>query len=93
MQLITVKTINTSSDCNQRQKVDSYNNKSFFKQHKGPRTDPKEAAGANDFPPDKSRGFNFDPFIIQHRNYHIGYLPTTPLDLFQLFVPKLLLWR
>jgi hypothetical protein len=93
MQLIAVKTMNTSSDCDQRQEVDSYDDKSFFKQHKGPRTDPKEAAGANDFPPDESRGFNFDPFIVQHRNYHIGYLPTTPLDLFQLFVPKSLLWR
>jgi hypothetical protein len=28
---------------------------------------------------------------VQPRNFHISYLPNTPLDLFQLFIPKSLL--
>ncbi|TXC10707.1 hypothetical protein FocTR4_00006197 [Fusarium oxysporum f. sp. cubense] len=82
---MAIKTMNTSSDYNQRQEVNFYNDKSFCKQHKDPRIGPKEAAEANDFQPDKSHSFNVNPFIIQHRNYHIVYLSTTPLDLFHLF--------
>ncbi|SCO92474.1 uncharacterized protein FRV6_16602 [Fusarium oxysporum] len=51
-------------DLDQRQEGDSYDDKSFCKQHKGPRTGPKEPAGANEFPADESRGFNFSPFIV-----------------------------
>ncbi|KAK2122136.1 hypothetical protein NOF04DRAFT_1337341 [Fusarium oxysporum II5] len=47
--------MNTSSDPDQRQEVDSYNDKSFCEQHKGPHTGPKEPAGPNDFPADESR--------------------------------------
>jgi len=90
---MAIQSMNTSSDPSQRQEIDSYDDKSFCKQHKGPRTGLKEPVGANDYPADETRGFNFSPFIIQPRDYHISYLPNTPLDLFQLFVPKSLLWR
>jgi len=56
--------MNTSSDPDQRQEIDSYDDESFYEQHRGPRTGPKETAGANDFPPDETRGFNFSPLII-----------------------------
>jgi hypothetical protein len=90
---MAIQSMNTSSDPSQRQEIDSYDDKSFCKQHKGPRTGLKEPVGANDYPADKTRGFNFSPFIIQPRDYYISYLPNIPLDLFQLFVPKSLLWR
>jgi hypothetical protein len=56
--------MNTSSDPDQRQEIDSYDDESFYEQHRGPHTGPKETAGANDFPPDETRGFNFSPLII-----------------------------
>jgi hypothetical protein len=90
---MAIQSMNTSSDPDQRQEVDSYDDKSFCKEHKGPRIGPEDHAGANDFPPDETRGFNFSPFIVQPRNFHISYLPNTPLDLFQLFIAKSLLWR
>ncbi|EMT71748.1 hypothetical protein FOC4_g10010267, partial [Fusarium odoratissimum] len=81
-QSIAIKTMNTSSDRGERQEeVDSYDDNSFYKQHKGPGIGPKEPAGANDFPADKSRGFNFSPFIVQPCNYYISYLPNTLLNL------------
>ncbi|KAL9564008.1 hypothetical protein ACKAV7_011868 [Fusarium commune] len=89
---MAIQSMNTSSDPSQRQEVDSYDDKSFCKQHKGPCMGIKEPAEANDYPADETRGFNFSPFIIQPRDYHISYLRNTQLDLFQLFVPKSLLW-
>ena len=61
---MAIQSMNTSSDPSQRQEIDSYDDKSFCKQHKGPRMGSKEPAGANDFPADESRGFNFSPFIV-----------------------------
>jgi hypothetical protein len=58
---MAIQSMNTSSDPDQRQEVDSYD-KSFCKEHKGPRIGPEDHAGASDFPPDETRGFNFSPF-------------------------------
>jgi hypothetical protein len=85
--------MNTSSDPDQRQEVDAYDEESFCKQHIGPHTGLKEPARANDFPADEARGSNFIPFIVEPRNYPFSYLPNTPLDLFQLSMAKCLFWK
>ncbi|KAM5528550.1 hypothetical protein FOXYSP1_19031 [Fusarium oxysporum f. sp. phaseoli] len=76
---MAIQTINISSDLDQIQEVDSYDEKSFYKQHKGSCTDSKEPAGADDYPADKYRGFNFSPFIVQPCHYYIRYLPLSRL--------------
>lgn len=39
------------------------------------------------FKPEPSQGHHFKPLQIQHRDPVINALPTTPLSLFQLFLP------
>jgi hypothetical protein len=62
--------MNTSSDLDQRHEVDSYDDKSFYKQRKGSRTGPKEPGGANEFPATAAaqtypNGWYEDPFAAQ----------------------------
>jgi hypothetical protein len=45
------------------------------------------------FRPMRPAALTSAPFIVQPRDFHISYLPNTPLDLFQLFIPESLLWR
>jgi hypothetical protein len=85
--------MNPGSNPDQIQEDQGYDDRSFVKPKIGPYIGPKEPAEANDFPANESHGFNFQPFTVQHRDFHINALPLTPLELFQLFVPKRLLWK
>jgi hypothetical protein len=59
----------------------AYGDESFETQN---RTD---NPGPPDLPANESRGRNFVPFNVEKRTFHINTLPSTPLDLFQLFMP------
>src|SRR5437667_2387006 len=55
-------------------------------------TDPGGTYRPNE-PPEAKRGTQFKPFGIEARQPTIRYLPDTPLDIFQLFIPESLVQR
>ena len=75
------------------QAANAYDDKSFIKETHSRPVGPNDPTRAPDFPADEDRGFNFQPFNITHRPFQVHQLPHTPLELFQLFMPKWLLWK
>jgi hypothetical protein len=67
--------------------VSIYDDNSFIKEDHSRRMHPNDPTRAAVFPAETDRGTKFEPFHIEKRNFRINTLPSTPLQLFQLFLP------
>ncbi|KAF4448031.1 PiggyBac transposable element-derived protein 4 [Fusarium austroafricanum] len=65
----------------------AYGDTSFSSQY------PASRSGPPNLPAEESCGHNFQPFNVPFRKFKITYLPQTPLELFQLFIPSSYVYR
>lgn len=70
---------------NEIQIINPYDDKSLIKEEHTP-YGPDDLTRAPVFPADNNRGTSFEPFHVETRNFHINILPSTPLQLFHLFL-------
>ncbi|KAI8648048.1 hypothetical protein LRP88_03469 [Fusarium phalaenopsidis] len=85
--------MNTQSDPDESQADNAYDDKSFIKETHSRPVGPNDPTRGPNFPAEASRGFNFQPFNVPHRDFKVHQLPNTPLELFQLFVPISFIYR
>lgn len=93
MEIIFNSTMSTQPIPDASQADNAYDDKSFIKETHSRPVGPNDSTRCPNFPADEARGFNFQPFNVEYRAFQINPLPQSPLELFQLFVPRWLLWK